>query len=50
MYIVLQVWKYWGTDRIGISALEQTHIDVQTLGGQTKTDVLLLGNLNGSLR
>ncbi|KAF7840268.1 DDB1- and CUL4-associated factor 4 isoform X2 [Senna tora] len=43
------VWKYQGTDRIGISALEQMHVDVQTLEGQTKTDVLLLGNWNGSL-
>ncbi|CAL0301560.1 unnamed protein product [Lupinus luteus] len=43
------VWKYRGTDGINFSALEQMHIDVQTEGGQYKTDVLLSGSMNGSL-
>lgn len=46
----LQVWKYFGTEKIGDSALERIHVDVQTLEGQTKTDVLLTGGINGSLR
>ncbi|XP_028751842.1 uncharacterized protein LOC114711591 [Neltuma alba] len=44
------VWKYQRTDRIDISALEQINIDVETFEGVVKTDVLLSGNLNGSLR
>ncbi|KAI9095996.1 hypothetical protein K1719_026143 [Acacia pycnantha] len=43
------VWKYQQTDRVGISALEQLNIDVETSVGVVKTDVLLSGNLNGSL-
>lgn len=46
----MQVWKYSGTEKIGDSALERIHIDVQTQEGQTKTDVLLTGGINGSLR
>lgn len=46
----LQVWKYRRTDKIGISALEQLRVDVQTLEGQSETDVLLTGSINGSLR
>ncbi|XP_027362377.1 DDB1- and CUL4-associated factor 4 isoform X2 [Abrus precatorius] len=43
------VWKYRGTDKIGISALEHLRVDVQTLEGQSETDVLLTGSINGSL-
>ncbi|KAK7303833.1 hypothetical protein RJT34_14750 [Clitoria ternatea] len=43
------VWKYKGTNRIGISALEHLHVDVQTPEGQCETDVLLTGSVNGSL-
>ncbi|EXB83247.1 DDB1- and CUL4-associated factor 4 [Morus notabilis] len=45
-----KVWKYSGTEKIGDSALERIHVDVQTQEGQTKTDVLLTGGINGSLR
>ncbi|XP_024024080.1 DDB1- and CUL4-associated factor 4 isoform X2 [Morus notabilis] len=44
-----KVWKYSGTEKIGDSALERIHVDVQTQEGQTKTDVLLTGGINGSL-
>ncbi|XP_062162975.1 uncharacterized protein LOC133869896 [Alnus glutinosa] len=43
------VWKYSETDKIVDGALEQIHIDVQTPEGQTETDVLLTGGVNGSL-
>ncbi|KAJ7969388.1 DDB1-and CUL4-associated factor 4 [Quillaja saponaria] len=42
-------WKYKGMDRIGVSALEQMHVGVQTLQGQVETDVLLTGSIYGSL-
>ncbi|KAK7856083.1 hypothetical protein CFP56_024978 [Quercus suber] len=45
-----QVWKYGGTDKIVNGALEQIHIDVQTLEGQSEMDVLLAGGVHGSLR
>ncbi|KAM6595379.1 hypothetical protein CsatA_005903 [Cannabis sativa] len=44
-----KVWKYFGTEKIGDSALERINVDVQLLEGQTKTDVLLAGGINGSL-
>ncbi|KAK7289979.1 hypothetical protein RIF29_04062 [Crotalaria pallida] len=44
------VWKYKGMDSINISALEQMHIDVLTQQGQYKTDVLLTGSMDGSVR
>jgi WD repeat-containing protein 21A len=47
---MLQVWKYSETDKIVDGALEQIHIGVQTPEGQTETDVLLTGGVNGSLR
>ncbi|XP_010260798.1 PREDICTED: uncharacterized protein LOC104599783 [Nelumbo nucifera] len=43
------IWKYQSTDRIADSALEQLHVDIQTAQGQSETDVLLMGNMNGSL-
>ncbi|XP_024631487.1 uncharacterized protein [Medicago truncatula] len=43
------VWKYQGTNRIGISALEHLNVDVQTAEGRFRTDVLLNGSINGSL-
>ncbi|XP_041027393.1 DDB1- and CUL4-associated factor 4 [Juglans microcarpa x Juglans regia] len=43
------VWKFSETDKIADGALEQMHVDVQTPEGQTETDVLLTGGLNGSL-
>ncbi|TKY72650.1 DDB1- and CUL4-associated factor 4 [Spatholobus suberectus] len=43
------VWKYRGTDKMGISALEHLRVDVQTPEGQSETDVLLTGSINGSL-
>nr|XP_023898103.1 uncharacterized protein LOC112009976 [Quercus suber] len=43
------VWKYGGTDKIVNGALEQIHIDVQTLEGQSEMDVLLAGGVHGSL-
>ncbi|KAI4332093.1 hypothetical protein L6164_017030 [Bauhinia variegata] len=43
------VWKYQGTERIGVSALEQILIDVQTLEGQSEADVLLTGSISGPL-
>ncbi|XP_061356559.1 uncharacterized protein LOC133300983 isoform X2 [Gastrolobium bilobum] len=43
------VWKYQGTDRIGITALEHIHVDVQTLEGRSETDVLLTGSTSRSL-
>ncbi|WJX28028.1 hypothetical protein P8452_16796 [Trifolium repens] len=43
------VWKYQGTDRIGICALEHLNVDVQTVDGRFRTDVLLNGSINGSL-
>lgn len=45
-----QVWKYQGTDRLGISALKHLNVDVQTVEGRFRTDVLLTGSINGSLR
>jgi WD repeat-containing protein 21A len=47
---MVQVWKYSETDKIVDGALEQIHVDVQTPEGQTETDVLLTGGVNGSLR
>ncbi|XP_062082889.1 uncharacterized protein LOC133789153 isoform X2 [Humulus lupulus] len=44
-----KVWKYFRTEKIGDSALERIHVDVQLSEGQTKTDVLLAGGINGSL-
>lgn len=44
-----KVWKYSGTEKIGDSALERIRIDVQLHEGQTTTDVLLTGGINGSL-
>ncbi|XP_068480836.1 uncharacterized protein [Phaseolus vulgaris] len=43
------VWRYRGTDKLGVCALEHLRVDVQTLQGQTETDVLLTGSINGSL-
>ncbi|KAL2340122.1 hypothetical protein Fmac_008062 [Flemingia macrophylla] len=43
------VWKFRGADKIGISAMEHLRFDVQTPHGQTQTDILLTGNINGSL-
>ncbi|XP_004488222.2 uncharacterized protein [Cicer arietinum] len=43
------VWKYQGTDRLGISALKHLNVDVQTVEGRFRTDVLLTGSINGSL-
>ncbi|XP_029130126.1 DDB1- and CUL4-associated factor 4 isoform X2 [Cajanus cajan] len=43
------VWKFRGADKIGISAMEHLRVDVQTRHGQSETDVLLTGNINGSL-
>ncbi|XP_041015268.1 uncharacterized protein LOC121258015 [Juglans microcarpa x Juglans regia] len=43
------VWKYSEADKIGNGALEHIHVDVHTRKGQTETDVLLIGSLNGSL-
>ncbi|KAK7412965.1 hypothetical protein VNO78_04761 [Psophocarpus tetragonolobus] len=43
------VWKYQGTDKLGISALEQFRVDVQTSEGQTETDLLLTGSIQGSI-
>jgi WD repeat-containing protein 21A len=50
IFCMLQVWKYSETDKIVDGALEQIHIGVQTPEGQTETDVLLTGGVNGSLR
>lgn len=47
---ILQIWKYQGTDRMCISALEHLNVDVQTLEGRFRTDVLLSGSISGSLR
>ncbi|CAJ1975960.1 unnamed protein product [Sphenostylis stenocarpa] len=43
------VWRYQGTDKMGACALEHLRVDVQTLQGQTETDVLLIGSINGSM-
>ncbi|XP_057429811.1 uncharacterized protein LOC130722938 [Lotus japonicus] len=43
------VWKYQGTDKIGISALEHMKVDVKTAEGRVETDVLLTGSINGTL-
>ncbi|CAL5184442.1 unnamed protein product [Lathyrus oleraceus] len=43
------IWKYQGTDRMCISALEHLNVDVQTLEGRFRTDVLLSGSISGSL-
>ncbi|OVA01555.1 WD40 repeat [Macleaya cordata] len=43
------IWKYQKTDMIADSALEQLHVDIQTLEGQNETNVLLMGSMNGSL-
>lgn len=47
---LFQVLRYRGTAKLNDSALEHTQIDVQTLEGQTETDVLLAGSIDGSLR
>ncbi|PON42881.1 Guanine nucleotide-binding protein, beta subunit [Parasponia andersonii] len=44
-----KVWKYFGTEKIGDSALERIHVDMQMQEGQIKTEVLLTGGINGSL-
>ncbi|KOM27885.1 hypothetical protein LR48_Vigan468s004700, partial [Vigna angularis] len=43
------VWRYRGTDKMGVCALKHLRVDVQTLQGQIETDVLLTGSINGSL-
>ncbi|XP_014498760.1 uncharacterized protein LOC106759894 isoform X1 [Vigna radiata var. radiata] len=43
------VWRYRGTDKMGVCALKHLRVDLQTLQGQTETDVLLTGSINGSL-
>ncbi|KAL1320982.1 hypothetical protein HN51_065705 [Arachis hypogaea] len=42
------VWKYKGTDKIGISALKQVHVRVQTFEGECDSDIILTGSTNGS--
>ncbi|XLR61226.1 hypothetical protein S83_011898 [Arachis hypogaea] len=42
------VWKYKGTDKIGISALKQVHVRVQTFEGECDSDITLTGSTNGS--
>ncbi|XP_043690194.1 DDB1- and CUL4-associated factor 4 [Telopea speciosissima] len=43
------VWKYQNTDRIADGALEQLHINLQTLEGENEADVLVTGSMNGCL-
>lgn len=43
------VWKYEGTDRIADAALESIQVNLQTPEGQTETEALLTGGVNGSL-
>ncbi|GLT98889.1 hypothetical protein SLE2022_163640 [Rubroshorea leprosula] len=43
------IWRYRGTDNVADSTLEQMLIDLQTPEGQTETDFLLAGGINGSL-
>lgn len=46
----LQVWKYQETKELTDGALERIRMDVQTEGGQTDTDFVLAGGMNGSIR
>ncbi|KAJ4975214.1 hypothetical protein NE237_000320 [Protea cynaroides] len=43
------VWKYQNTDRIADGALEQLHVNLQTLEGENEADVLVTGSMNGCL-
>ncbi|OMO68874.1 hypothetical protein CCACVL1_19784 [Corchorus capsularis] len=43
------VWRYRDTVNMTNSALEQAQISVQTPEGETETDVLLAGSIDGSL-
>ncbi|CAN6684106.1 unnamed protein product [Malus baccata var. baccata] len=45
----LQVWKYQETKELTDGALERIRMDVQTEGGQTDTDFVLAGGMNGSI-
>ncbi|KAJ1407607.1 WD40/YVTN repeat-like-containing domain superfamily, partial [Sesbania bispinosa] len=43
------VWKYQGTEKTRICAMEHIKVDVQTAEGQCETDLLLTGSTNGSV-
>ncbi|KAM1266342.1 hypothetical protein ACFX2J_035920 [Malus domestica] len=43
------VWKYQETKELTDGALERIRMDVQTEGGQTDTDFVLAGGMNGSI-
>ena len=46
----MQVWRYSGTEKLGDSALERMHVNVQMPEGETKTNVLLTAGRNGIIR